>query len=77
MYFAITCSEDGDIRIHQYNHNDLTKLINDENNFDTANFMENITIKNPQYWEPNSILIIKGKIIIPKPVKVIEQYKIE
>ena len=79
MYFAITCSEDGDIEIKEYNHDDLTKFINDEKegDFDTVDFMKTITDKNPQYWGPNSILIIKGEIMVPKPVKIIEQYRIE
>ena len=79
MYIVIRCSENGDVTVEQYNKKDLTELINDqeEENFDTHNFMKKITDKDPQYWGPDNILIIKGEIIVPKPVKVIEQYQVE
>ena len=82
MYVVITASEDGDIRVKKYTQEELTKFINDEEegDFDTDDFVNGKMLESnsdPMYWGGNSILIIKGKIIIPKPVKIVSAYEVE
>jgi hypothetical protein len=79
MYFVIRNLESGAITINSYSKNGVNKLINNESDgdFDTHDFIKNITDDNPAYWGENSILIIKGEIVVPNPVRVIEQYKID
>lgn len=82
MYIVVTASEDGDIRIKKYIQKELTEFINDEEegNFDTDDFVTGKMVEtnpDPMYWGGNSILIIKGKIVVPKPVKIVSAYEVE
>jgi hypothetical protein len=82
MYIVIQTTGDGDIRINKYSKDELTKFINDEEegDFDTADFVTDKRLEkesDPIYWGENSILIIKGELVVPKPVKIVEQYEVE
>ena len=64
-YFTIYSSE-GDIRISQYSKEGLDSSLNDGSNY---NFVKSIYNGDPMYWEDNSLLIIKGEIMVPKTKK--------
>ncbi len=75
MYFVIRCSEDGDITLSQFDKSTLERHLTEE------------------YWGPNvqilvpparlnlqeaaGIYIIKGELVIPKPVKVVDSWVVE
>ena len=82
MYIVITASEDGDIRISKFDKAALGKMINDieEGDYNTDDFMTEKDLRtnpDPMYWGPNKILIVKGKIVVPKPVKIVSAYEVE
>ena len=80
-YYIIEISEDGDISVTENSAEDIKKLINTDKEAwdaeivsDTCND-EMPASGDPNYWGDKRILIIKGKIVTPKPIT--KQYKIE
>jgi len=72
-YFIIH-NGDGDTNVDVLTREELTKRLNEEYYGDVG-FLREITEKDTNYWG-DALLIIKGEIIIPKPVKVIEEYEL-
>ena len=78
-YFVITSGEDG-ISISPMSKEELEKGLK-EDDWGKVKFLKQIPEIDKGCWyddedEP-SILIIKGEIIVPKPVKKVTQYEIE
>ena len=74
MYFFIYCSEDGDVSVVKYDRDDLLKDIRNEY-YGPIDFHTDLIERNPQYWN-NKALIIKGEIVIPKPIEIVKDYEI-
>lgn len=75
-YFVFTSSEDGDHYLRVFEDRcallqDIDELVEEE-----ENFIENIPASNMAYWG-SSTLIIKGRIVMPKPKEVTVAYDIE
>ena len=75
-YFLITWEEDG-VRIEQMGKEQLTRELA-EGDIDGAVCLKGVpSCTNTAYWGEGGALIIKGSIIVPKPVKVVETYTID
>lgn len=79
MYYVISPGE-GDVRVIQLSKEELVEKLTEKYwgnstfvNVDDSGFLES----DLNYWNHGSLLIIKGKIVIPEPVKVVETYGIE
>ena len=78
-YFVISNS-DGDTTIEHLTKDELIeKLGNDEesNHWGAESFVENLSHNDDTNYWGNSILIIKGEIVIPKPKTVVKDYDIQ
>jgi len=77
-YFVISNS-DGDTTIEHLTKVELIeRLGNDEesNYWGAEGFVEDLSTNDTNYWG-NSILVIKGEIVIPKPKTVVETYEVQ
>ena len=74
MYFLIHCSEDGDVSVDKYEKDALLLAIK-ENYYGDIGFFDKMPDGGVMYWG-NRVLIIKGEIVIPKPVEVVKKYEI-
>jgi len=77
-YFVISNS-DGDTTIGEYTKSELLKLLEAKdfgNVFPFTRFPQFPENPDPNYWGDN-ILIIKGKVVSPKPVETVTKYEIE
>ena len=73
-YYGIN-NIDGNTNVHEYTKEQLEKKLNKEaRNYDQ--FLESIYNNQTDYWAGFS-LIIKGKIIVPKDVKVVIRKEVE
>jgi hypothetical protein len=80
MYFWISVSEDGDIRIEKMKREQVVEAINVLANEHEGqlNFLTDITDNDPMYW-PNKgtiNLLIKGNIVEPKPIQLVTKYEL-
>lgn len=75
LYFVIKCNEDGEVRVEQMAKTELLKHIEEKYWGDDAEFVGNIPDRDPQSWG-NSIVIIKGGIVLPTPVAKVIRYEI-
>ena len=80
QYFVITQS-DGDVNIDAITRSELEQRLRKDEDGDCY-YGSNIVFKKnilehgvPSYWGDRSVLIIKGKIVVPEPVSVVETYK--
>lgn len=77
FYVTVMCDEDGDVYVRGWIRAELlegldrgilgrnTKFINDlRNNGD------------PQYWN-GATLLIRGKVVVPRPVEVVKKWEVE
>lgn len=76
MYFII-CNSDGETTVDQVSKEELKKRIDGS----WYGALEDVLKAVPRnadtnYWD-GKILIIKGKVVCPKPVKVVERFEIE
>ena len=73
-YYVIGNS-DGDTYVDECNKEVLEERIN-EKYYGNVNFIDNIVTNDTNYWK-NEVLIIKGKIVVPKDEKVVIKRVIE
>jgi len=73
-YFVISVNEDGEVRIETLNKQNLLHDLNEGFYENPASEIENTEI---QEWREHSCVIIKGKIVVPKPVQVVREYEVE
>lgn len=78
-YYTITQSGDGDISIYELNTKEMEKQMKEWMEEDgIPTFVKTLTNYNdPMYWPENSMLIIKGHLVIPKTKKVVKELEIE
>jgi len=70
-YFVIYNS-DGETSVRKYSEEELLKRIDDG---DLKGFVSAIPDPDTNYWG-DSVLIIKGEIISPKPIEVVTKYQL-
>ena len=73
MYFLIHCSEDGDISVDELTRDALLERIH-EKYYGDIEFFKDFPEDDLVYWQ--KALIIKGNIVVPKPVQLVEKYVI-
>lgn len=86
-YIVIHCSEDGDISVDQYSKEDLLRRVlgseesSPQGYYGTVNCFGHIPGSDPMMWRSRAggdgILVIKGRIVQPKPVQRVTEYEIE
>ncbi len=79
MYFVITRNPDGEIYTQALNKTELEEWLEErtEEDMDMPTFVENLEQADPQYWKgEQACLILKGKIVVPKPKEVTTKYEI-
>ena len=74
--FVISSNEDGEVTVEQLGEEEFIERINDEEYYGEVNFLDKISQIDPNYWG-NKLLVIRGEIVIPKPVEKITKYEIE
>ena len=72
MYFVMSCDADG-TAIWSMTKESLLKYLDEF----SGEILSTIPNSDPNYWGENKIVIIKGEIIIPKPVEVVTRYELE
>lgn len=76
-YFLITTNDSGDHYIEALTEKELLGRLNEyRQDEDPSQFEESLPDYNMAYW-PDSYLIIKGKIVVPKAKEVTTVYEIE
>jgi len=81
-YFVLHSSEDG-TSMSIFNYEELIKEVlntdDGEAYFGTSKTMTEEEAKKDgmEYWPSDKILIIKGKVVIPKPIKVVKEFEVE
>ena len=89
-YFVITTGEDGTY-VYSYTKKELLKEITPDDKllkngeepryccsyYDFLTPDEYEKEKDPNYWKEDKTLIIKGRIVVPKPVDIIKRMEIE
>lgn len=78
-YFLFTLTEDGDIYINNYTKEELLAEIDEEletEDFDIDEYIRNV-LKFEDLGTLKGKLLIKGKIVVPNPVKVVKKFAIE
>jgi len=76
-YIIISRNEDGEVSVYTESDKSLLKKLNNEE-YDSADILNEIPEDNdPQYWpQHNPMIIIKGKICVPKPKNVVKEYEL-
>jgi hypothetical protein len=72
-YFVISPGE-GDPRIEPLTREELTRRLS-EGYYGDVGFMGSLRNKNINEWGDN-IMIIKGEVVIPRPVEVVKRYDV-
>ena len=80
-YFILTSSEDG-ISIETMSKEDMEKSLRKNEWGSKVKFLKQVPeIDKGCFWlengEEDAVLIIKGEIIVPKPVKTVTEYELE
>ncbi len=79
-YFVIIVSEDGEASIRQYDRTGIKQHL-DKGYFGCVTFQDGIANCAPACWDTGEkcrpMLIIKGRIVVPKPQKVVTQWTLE
>ena len=76
-YFMITRTEDG-FFVQKFSKKDLLIELDEERDYEEPlNFLKDIPDELDIDRWPTGRIIIKGEIIIPKPVKIVEEYEID
>lgn len=76
MYYVISASPDG-IYVNQYTKEELEKSLADPDEYGGQNILPVLSKSDsdPNTWG-NSILIIKGEVVIPKPIQVVKRFEL-
>jgi len=74
-YFVIFCSEDGETCVTQLEQDELLRRLSD-NYYGTSAFLPGIGNANPAYWG-DTLLIIKGKVVVPKELPAQPVFEVE
>lgn len=75
MLFIITNS-DGDTRVTPQTEEQFLKELNNGDYGSNPVFLTNLNQEDTNYWPEGAILLIRGEIIQPKPVKLVESYEL-
>ncbi len=79
MYFVITSGEDGTL-VREMDKEQLQNVIRDlQESYAQPVFLDHVPESDKGCWmgvDEGAILIIKGEIIQPKPLKVVTEYEI-
>ena len=80
-YWLITSDEDGDIRVYGpwTDANVLCHIQEQTENVRPSYHPVFLTSKpncDPNQWPANSQLLIQGKVVVPKPVKIVTEYEL-
>lgn len=75
-YFVIK-NNDGDTTVNEYNKEELLKSIDDGDFGENPIFINNLKENDTNYWEFGTLLIIKGKIVLPEERRTIVEYDID
>jgi len=78
MSYFIINNSDGDTYVEKVDRNELLNRLNDREYYGyNVNFLDKIPNDDTNYWRENDILIIKGKILVPKPKTVIKEFEFD
>lgn len=83
MYFLIRCGDDGTV-VEELSEETLLERITPDKDGegyygDELTFLSKIPYNDKGYWNTeaeNSAVVIKGEIIVPKPINVVKKYKL-
>lgn len=73
-YHVISTSEDG-VSVYALSKEDLEKRLAEQYWGDKKILNELPSERDPGYWG-SCIVIIKGSVVVPQPVKVVEEYRL-
>jgi hypothetical protein len=73
MYFVI-CNSDGDTRIDMLDGDELERRLNEHYYGERVQFLKAIPDPDTNYWPENTILIIRGNIVMPQPQEIVTRY---
>jgi len=76
MYFVIS-QKGGTTNVKMRTKEEVEKILNDQDFMKTGTFIkDNIEHADPDYWENDQILIIKGDIVVPKSVTPVRKFEL-
>jgi hypothetical protein len=77
-FVVISCSEDGDVRIQEWSKKDLLEKVLGEHYYGTTECFTRMPRHNdPQEWGERKLLILRGGVVVPKPVETVTKYEVE
>ena len=76
LYYLIR-NVDGDTTVFEYTKEQLMKLLNEDYIDLNIDFFDTIPLRNNTNYWGNNILIVKGKIVKPKPKMQITRYTVD
>lgn len=76
MYFVISNCK-GETTVESLNKEQLTTGLNNKAWGDNVVFMDKIPEFDTNYWSGGAVLIIKGDIIVPRPVEYVIKLEVD
>jgi hypothetical protein len=73
-YLIINATSDG-ILVEMISREEFEKRLNEDGldvYWGADGFLEEISDTDPYYWAENKLLVVKGEIFVPTPVKVVK-----
>lgn len=75
-YFVVFGSEDG-TQVREVKEADISFFLSENgwNDFKSG-FGSSFNERDPNYWPEKTCLVIRGEIVVPKPVEVVKEWKV-
>lgn len=75
MYYVITTSADG-VHVTVYTKEGLEQALSETGGFGSYKILPSLPKENnPNYWG-ESMVIIKGEVVTPKPIQVVQRFEL-
>jgi hypothetical protein len=75
-YLVIWTTSDDMFTVHLTEEEILGRLNDPDDNWGELRFLDKMPDKNVEQWPTNSMLIIRGDIVVPKPKQVVTEYEL-
>jgi len=76
MQYFVIHNGDGDTTVNSFTKEELEKRLAEKHWGDDIQFLDDMPIQSDtNYWE-TKFLIIKGDIVVPKPIEVVKLYEV-
>lgn len=74
-YIIVHVDHDGEVSVEQVSGVELRKRLN-ERYYSDVTILDRIPDTEPAYWPGSSLLIIRGDIVTPRPVRTVTEWEL-